>query len=136
MSNKTLLHSETIIVRWGDMDAFGHVNNSVYFRYFEQCRVNWLEETEHGSSRNGGKEGPVLINASANFLRPLHYPATVMIKMYGSEVGRSSFLSEYEIYDNKDTSILYTTGSAKIVWVDQTKGKSTPLPDSICSMIK
>jgi len=41
---KKLVHIERIPVRWGDMDAMGHVNNTVYFRFMEQTRISWFEK--------------------------------------------------------------------------------------------
>jgi acyl-CoA thioester hydrolase len=60
-------------IRWGDMDAYGHVNNTVYFRYMEQARVEWLEQHQDLPVRPGG-DGPVIINASCTFLVPMTYP--------------------------------------------------------------
>jgi acyl-CoA thioester hydrolase len=50
-------------IRWGDMDAFGHVNNTVYFRYMEQVRISWFEEIGLVGG-NGDGQGPVIVNAS------------------------------------------------------------------------
>ena len=59
---KKLIHVTRMPIRWGDMDAYGHVNNTVYFRYMEQARVEWLEE--HKIEVRPGGLGPVIINAS------------------------------------------------------------------------
>ena len=64
MSKRTQLHEEAMIVRWGDMDAFGHVNNIMYFRYFEQCRVNWLNSIGKSHAVTGAIEGPVIVSLS------------------------------------------------------------------------
>ena len=135
MSKGVKLHKEEMVVRWGDMDAFGHVNNIMYFRYFEQCRVNWLSTIGKQKAVTESVEGPVIISTTANYLLPLHYPATVSISMYGADLGSSSFNSYYEIRDAKDNAKLYTTGEAKIVWVDQVKGKSKPLPSDIRELL-
>ena len=133
--DRVQLHEESMVVRWGDMDAFGHVNNIMYFRYFEQCRVNWLSKIGRAEAVTEVVEGPVIVSTHANYLRPLHYPATVSISMYGSTPGRSSFNSYYEIRDASNEEILYTTGEAKIVWVDQKIGKSVPLPTDILQQL-
>ena len=72
-------------IRWGDMDAFGHVNNTVYFRYMEQVRISWFEQLGIVAG-NGEGEGPVLVNASMEFLKQLHYPGDVI----GEDVGRQT----------------------------------------------
>lgn len=135
MTEQVKLHEESMVVRWGDMDAFGHVNNIMYFRYFEQCRVNWLSHIGRAEAVTEVVEGPVIVSTTADFLIPLHYPATVSISMYGSAPGRSSFSSYYEIRDTDQPEKLYTTGQAKIVWVDQKKGKSAPLPEDIINLL-
>ena len=71
---KKLIHVTTMPIRWGDMDAYGHVNNTVYFRYMEQARVEWIEDMKV-QVRPGG-DGPVIINASCTFLIPMNYPGT------------------------------------------------------------
>ena len=133
--NRAKLHEEQMVVRWGDMDAFGHVNNIMYFRYFEQCRVNWLSHIGRAEAVTEVVEGPGIVSTTANYLMPLHYPATVTISMYGSAPGRSSFNSYYEIRDSNNIDTLYTTGEAKNVWVDQKKGKSMPLPQDILKLL-
>jgi len=127
------LHESRIPVRWGDMDFYGHVNNTVYFRYFEQARVEWIE---NAGFRVGPdvSTGAVIINADCTFLQPVNYPATVVVKMYGGEPGRSSAMTWYELYvEGEDT--LYAHGSAKVVWMDNSTGKSVPLPDTLRALL-
>ncbi|MBI2312149.1 MAG: acyl-CoA thioesterase [Betaproteobacteria bacterium] len=123
---RKLLHVERIPLRWGDMDAFGHVNNTVYFRYMEQARIGWLEAI--GIDMNAPTEGPVIINASCTFLKQLVYPGVLEVKMHGGAPGKSSVMSYYEIRVEGDDT-LYAEGAAKVVWVDHSLGKSCPIPD-------
>ncbi|GAB1459301.1 thioesterase family protein [Thauera sp.] len=127
--NAQLIYTTRMPVRWGDMDAYGHVNNTVYFRYFEQTRVEWLEQM---GSRVSPDEavGPVIINASCTFLAPVNYPATVVIKMYAGEPGRSSVMTWYELFIEGDER-LYAEGAAKTVWMDMRTGKSAPIPADV-----
>ena len=130
--NRRLLHTLTIPVRWGDMDALGHVNNTVYFRFCEQARVSWLDEAGLGSTLEVGTQvGPVIVNASCTFHRPVVYPATLEVRLYGGEPGRSSFETWYEIRRVDEPDTLYATGSSKVVWVDHKEGRSTPLPEVV-----
>ena len=115
-----LLITSRMPVRWGDMDAYGHVNNTVYFRYMEQVRVEWLEQM--GSVvRPDNAVAPVIINAACTFLMPVNYPATVIIRMYGGEPGRSSVMTWYELSIEGDER-LYAEGSAKVVWMNPLSG--------------
>lgn len=127
--NRKLLLETRIPVRWGDMDAYGHVNNTIYFRYFEQARVEWLESQGSWVSPDE-PVGPVIINASCTFYAPVNYPATVIVKMYGGEPGRTSVMTWYELFVEGEDR-LYADGAAKTVWMDTRTGKSSPLPDTI-----
>ena len=77
---------ETVIpIRWGDMDAMGHLNNTSYFRFMETARIDWF--TQLGCSPLPTGEGPVIINAFCNFYKQLEYPGEVLLKMYTGDAG-------------------------------------------------
>ena len=126
----TLVLVDHIPIRWGDMDAMNHVNNTVYFRYMEQARIAWYEKA-FGELSGARDEGIVIVNASCTFLKPLTYPGTVEISMALGEPSRSSVVSHYELRMN---GTLYAEGVAKIVWIDIRKNKAIPLPQSIVAM--
>jgi len=73
--DKKLTLEMTIPIRWGDMDAMGHVNNTVYFRYLESIRIEWMFRAV-GPSPDAAGEGPVIVNTFCNFLKQLSTPAT------------------------------------------------------------
>jgi acyl-CoA thioester hydrolase len=124
---RKLVHSVSIPIRWGDMDAQGHVNNTVYFRYLEQARVEWLESLRERIGDVDGL-GSVIVNASCTFLLPLGYPGTVDVRMFIDPPGRSSIDSHYELWMGERK---YAEGSARIVWIDQRTQRSAPLPDQV-----
>ena len=121
-----------ILIRWGDMDAYGHVNNTLYFRYMEQVRIEYLESI--GYSVPSERASPVIINAACTFLIPLTYPGIVEIRMFFGAPGRSSIPSSYEIRLQGDDT-LYATGDAKIVWMEAASGKSVPIPDDFRALL-
>ena len=123
---KKLIHVTHIPIRWGDMDAYGHVNNTVYFRFMEQARVEWIEE--QGMVVRPGGVGPVIINASCTFLKPMNYPGTVEVRTYAGHPGRSSLPTHVEMLIDGE---LYAEGAAKIVWMDTQTGKSAPIPEDV-----
>lgn len=123
-----LVHLTTMPIRWGDMDAYGHVNSTVYFRYMEQARVEWIEEM--GVPVRPGGTGPVIINASCTFLIPMNYPGMVEVRTFVGAVGRSSCQTYVEMRIEGDER-LYAQGAAKVVWMDTQTGKSVPLPDNV-----
>lgn len=127
-SHRTLIHTSTVPIRWGDMDALNHVNNTIYFRYMEQARVEWAENL--GRRVSAEQETIVIVNASCTFLVPLTYPGTVEVRMYAGQAGRSSVSTYYEIRLLGDDT-LYAEGAAKIVFMNPATGKSVPLPEEL-----
>lgn len=119
-----------IAVRWGDMDAYGHINNTVYFRFFEQARVEWLLQQGFLVSPRE-PQGPVIVHTDCTFLRPVTYPVeAVDVHIRAGQPGRSSFMSWYELYlADDETKTCYARGTAKTVWMDTSTGKSVLLPD-------
>jgi acyl-CoA thioester hydrolase len=130
--HRLLVHTSRQPIRWGDMDALGHVNNTVYFRYMEQARIEWLFALYPERSAYGGT-GPVIVNASCTFLEPLVYPGEVEVRMYLGDAGRSSVGSSYDILRDGRT---VAEGAAKIVWIDLATGRSAPLPEIIVAPLQ
>lgn len=128
---KKLIHVTNIPIRWGDMDAYGHVNNTVYFRFMEQARVEWIEE--QGMVVRPGGIGPVIINASCTFLKPMNYPGSVEVRTYAGHAGRSSLPTHVEMLIDGE---LYAEGAAKIVWMDTQTGKSAPIPEDVRAVLE
>jgi acyl-CoA thioester hydrolase len=120
-----------IAVRWGDMDALGHVNNAVYFTYLEQARIAWFESMGLAGGLLGESQGPLIVNASCTYHRPIVYPARIRVSVAAGEPGRSSFDTVYEIRDAAEVEILYLTASSRVVWVDHADGRSIPIPDDL-----
>jgi acyl-CoA thioester hydrolase len=134
MSEKMQVSSTRVAIRWGDMDAMGHVNNAVYFRYLEQARIEWLSAIDCAPDPLG--EGPVIVNAHCTFLKQLKYPGEVEIKTFIGAIGRSSFETYHEIRRVDAPDILCAEGGAKVVWVNFPLEKSTPLSDDLRSRLK
>lgn len=128
---KKLIHVTKMPIRWGDMDAYGHVNNTAYFRYMEQARVEWIEAM--GVPVRPGGAGPVIINTHCTFLKPMNYPGTVEVRTFVGDPGRSSVQSYVEMRIDDE---LYAEGAAKIVWMDTQTGKSVPIPDDVRAVLE
>ncbi len=126
---RKLIFTTTLPIRWGDMDAMNHVNNTIYFRYMEQARIEWLETLGYGTGQHT-EEGPEIVNASCTFLVPLTYPGQVEVRMFVGQPGRSSLPTHYELRP-AGVDKLYAHGDAKMVWINPASGRSIPLPDSI-----
>jgi acyl-CoA thioester hydrolase len=118
---------QQIEVRWADMDALGHVNNARYFRYMEQARIAWMAQLDSEVMR--GEEGPIIVAANCQFLRPIVYPATIEVSCEVSELGRSSFPIRHVITLAGNPGEKFAEGEVILVWVNYKQGKSVPLPD-------
>jgi acyl-CoA thioester hydrolase len=133
MTQKKLVHTMRMPIRWGDMDAMGHVNNTVYFRYLESARIQWF--TEIGCEPDPASNGPVIINARCTFIKQLKYPGDIEVSTFVGGPGRSSFETYHEIRRVDQPEVLSAEGGAKVVWVNFPQEKSMPLPDRIRSLL-
>ena len=131
--NYTRVHSVRMPIRWGDMDAMGHVNNTVYFRYFEQARIAWFEAM--GCPPDPAGTGPVIISAHCTFLRQLRYPGAIDVLTLAGDFGRSSFHTLHQIRRADDPDTVMAEGGSKVVWVDQRIEKSVPLPEAMRALL-
>jgi acyl-CoA thioester hydrolase len=134
-SPRLLVHTSHLTVRWGDMDVLGHVNNTNYFRYMEQARIEWVyaqAQAHEGRPYDGG-QGPVIVNASCDFLVPLVYPADIEVSMFLGNPGRTSVGSYYDIHS---AGTRFATGAAKMVWIDVDSGRPVPLPEALAASLR
>ena len=131
---KKLTFEMTMPIRWGDMDAMGHVNNTLYFRYLEIVRIEWIHRV--GASTNPDGEGIVIVNAFCNFLKQLEYPGDVLAKHYVANPGRTSFDTYITLERTDRPGVIHAEGGAKTVWVDFPKQKAVPLPEWLRALIE
>jgi acyl-CoA thioester hydrolase len=131
MTEKRLVHVERIPVRWGDMDAMGHVNNTVYFRYMEQTRISWFEALLP-RGKAWGTTGIVIANASCNFKKAINYPGTVEVKMFAGPPGTSSLPTFYELVV-KDR--IHADGTATVVFIDMERQKPIRIPENLRALM-
>jgi acyl-CoA thioester hydrolase len=130
---KKLVYQMSIPIRWGDMDGMNHVNNTVYFRYMEICRIDWLREI--GCLPDSTAEGPVIVNAFCNFYKQFEYPGDVLIKMYVSDPGRTTFETWATMENAQQPGVVCAEGGATTIWVNFPKQKACALPDKVRAMV-
>ncbi|KGH31178.1 thioesterase [Comamonas testosteroni] len=120
-------------VRWGDMDAMGHVNNAQYFRYLETARIDWM----HGMGLNPDPagQGPVIVNAFCNFYQQLAYPDEVLLKMFVSDPARTTFETWATMERVAQPGVICAAGGGTVIWVDFPRQKAAALPDWIRSAV-
>jgi YbgC/YbaW family acyl-CoA thioester hydrolase len=116
-------------VRWRDLDAFNHVNNSKYLSYLEEARLRWmLAMPGMGMDDN---VAPVVAASNLNYRRPIEWPGDVVIELFVERIGGSSLTIGHRIVDSKDGGTLYCDGNVVMVWIDRNSGRSAPLPESV-----
>jgi len=131
--HKKFIFQMNIPIRWGDMDAMGHVNNTVYFRYMETIRIEWL--TSLGFAPNPKGQGPVIVNAFCNFFKQLEYPGDLLVKMYASDPARTTFETWCTMEPTSSPGEIHAEGGATTMWVDFTIRKATALPENIRDLV-
>jgi acyl-CoA thioester hydrolase len=131
--HKRLTHEMVIPIRWGDMDAMGHVNNTIYFRYLEIARLEWLFKIGAAPVPDGC--APVIVNAFCNFLIQLEYPGDVLAKHYVANPGRSSFDTYITLERTDRPGVIHAEGGSKTVWTDFKAQKSAPMPDWLRKLV-
>lgn len=120
-------------LRWGDMDAMNHLNNTMYFRLMEEARIAWFNEQGMFAGPHG--EGPILASASCDFLKPMTYPSTAVVTQTITRVGRSSMELELVIEDDADAPVTYAKGKNVLVWMNYDTGKSAPWPEHVRALL-
>jgi acyl-CoA thioester hydrolase len=122
-------------VQWGEMDAYGHVNNTVFFRYFESARMMLLERVGLVESHASDQIGAILHSTNCRFRLPLHYPDTVQVGTRASDIKDDRFTMEYVIVSLGQNQVA-AEGSAIVVSFNYSAGKKAPLPVNIVSSIR
>jgi acyl-CoA thioester hydrolase len=124
----------TLPVAWGEMDAFGHVNNIIFFRYFESARIAYLDAIGFRGAGAAGGIGPILASTHCRFRRPLAYPDTVRVGARSTEVGSDRFTMAYVVVSERlgETA---AEGGGVIVAYDYASGRRTMLPDNVRTRI-
>lgn len=130
---KKLVFEARLPIRWGDMDAMGHVNNASYFRYLETVRIDWMYSI--GCIPDPKGEGPVIVNAFCNFYRQLEYPGDVLVRMYASDPGRTTFETWGTMERVDQPGAIYAAGGATTIWVDFPSQKAATLPDWMRALV-
>jgi len=125
-TRRKLVFESVIPIRWGDMDAMGHVNNAVYFRYMETTRIDWCLSL--GCMPEQAAQGPVVVNAYCSFVKQLRYPGDVRVKHYVTTVGKTSLDTFVTMERSDDPGTIWAEGGARMVWIEFASNRSVPLP--------
>lgn len=117
----------TLPIQWGDQDAFGHVNNTVYFRWFESARIAYGNRVGLAETGTGQKVGPILAAVECNYRRQLKFPDTVHVGARITRIGRSSLTMEHRLISEQLRAVA-AEGDSTLVCFDYFAQTSIPLP--------
>ncbi|RRJ85432.1 acyl-CoA thioesterase [Aestuariirhabdus litorea] len=112
------------------MDAFQHVNNTVYFRYFEDARIAYFERAGVMDSMASSGQGPILASTQCRFRAPLTYPDSVRISARIESIADDRFTMRYRIWSHK-LDCVAAEGEGVIVYFDYRAGAKCSIPDPI-----
>lgn len=122
-------------VAWGEMDAFAHVNNIVFFRYFESARIAYFRRVGFLEHMEQTGVGPILARTSCVFRHALTYPDTVRVGARADDVGEDRFTMHYRIVSTAQDRTV-AEGEGRIVCYDYRAGAKAPLPDAVRAAIR
>jgi len=122
-------------VRFRDLDAIGHVNNSTYLTYMEEGRKEFFGQLFDVCSPH---EFPfVLAKISCDFRKSIQPDTkTVAVDIWITHIGRKSFSFKYEIYDAKNPLCLFATGESVQVFYDHKNKQTNVIPDAFRLKVK
>jgi len=118
------------VVVWGDMDSYRHVNNVVYFRYFENARLEYFRRLGWPAFEQETGIGPILAATQARFRRALTYPDTIAITACLGTVGDDRFTLEHRIV-SEQMGVVATEGEGTVVTFHYGRGEKVSLPDEL-----
>jgi len=117
------------------MDAFGHINNTVYFRYFEDARIAYFDQIGVHEQMKQIGVGPILATTQCNFRLPLDYPDHIHIATRSSILSPKKFNMEFVVFSKRHGAIT-AEGDGLIVYYDYANKKSCEIPSEIVTAIK
>jgi acyl-CoA thioester hydrolase len=117
-------------VRWGDMDSMQHVNNTVFFRYFECSRMVFWDRLVKNLQNKFPKEiGPILASTSCQFKRPIYYPDSIVVGTKVTKTEEDRFTMEHTIWSEREQRIV-ALGEAVVVSYDYKAKQKAPIPSA------
>ncbi|MFT3842648.1 MAG: thioesterase family protein [Myxococcaceae bacterium] len=118
-----------IKVAWGEMDAFQHVNNTVYLRWFESARIAFFEKVGMNTIAGQSGAGPILARATVDFLKPVTYPDTITVEARVESVGNTSFVMHYRASSARLGEC--ARGEGVVVMFDYASGSKVKVSDQL-----
>ena len=126
-----VLYRLPIELRWRDLDAFNHVNNSNFMTYLEEARIRWFDSIDEDWVTDA--TAPLLAAVQMNYRQPIPYPSSVVVELFAQRVGSTSVTIGHRITGG-DGGVVHADGHVVMVWIERASGRPTPLPDAVRRM--
>lgn len=122
--------SIAIPVQWGELDAYGHINNTVFFRWFESARIEYLDRCGMVETMERDKIGAILHSTSCRFRQPVFFPDTIEVGGRAGSVDEDRFTMEYLVVSREHNAVV-GQGTGVIVCYDYSARAKAPIPDEV-----
>lgn len=123
-----------VAVQWGDVDRLQHVNNVVYFRWYETARIRYFEELGFDQHVPEGV-GPILASIRCDYRAQLTYPDSISVQCSTTKIGRSSSSHVYRVVSERQGKVV-AEGEGTWVCFDYGSNASLPIPDALVKAIE
>lgn len=127
-----LLNIYKTSIRWTDLDAYGHLNNAVFFNFMTEARAESLRDI----IKTEGQLQLIVIHVECDYKVPYFYPENLILKQYCESVGNSSFVLKYEFYSESKPDVLHAHGNVKMVAYDPISKRPTRIPKAMMELLK
>ena len=127
-----LLTTSEIAIRWTDLDAYGHVNNSVFFDFMTEARAELLKDLLNMKDLCQF----VTAHVECDYKAPYHYPDTLILKQYCEQIGSVKFNLKYEFYSKSNPGVLHAESEALMVAYSPVTKKPVRLPKEILALLE
>ena len=133
-NNNYPVHVE-LTVQWGDMDAFNHVNNVMYFKYFETARIAYFEKVGVMGASLEQNVAPILAETTCRYKLPLNYPDTITVGAKIIENHSHGFMMEYAVYSHQH-KMISSIGTGRIVMLNYATHEKIRVDSGLLSKIE
>ena len=128
-----LLATVPISIRWRDLDAFNHVNNSNFLTYLEEARIRWFET--FGGQWVDDAIAPLLAAVQLNYRAPIDYPSSIVVELFAQRIGTTSLTVGHRIR-SASGDVLHADGHVVMVWIDRATGRPIALPELVLKALR
>ena len=135
LAHYPIIHHQPI--HWGEMDAFNHLNNVVFYRYAESARIGYLQAL----GMFDGSMVTVLAQSSCQYQRPVIYPDTLLLGVRCQRLGNTSIVIEYSYYSTAQQAVVATAdavivrlesdGKTKLPWTFEERERLLALEKTV-----